>query len=362
LIPKRLLTASSIVVIATMTGCDLFFPPLPGGNNPSKPIGNDFASATVLSLDASGDAAISGTIDGSEPDVYDLGPCSPGDRITVTVDPASGSALDPTTAVFSAGGELFALNDDADLASGLLGSHIDEVVWIASDHYYLAIGRFFFDAQGGGYEGSVRIERGGTVSAPAVQYLVLNFAGGTVTMPSEGTLTMDPFDAADINAAHAGETDRIKAQIVETVRENYRNTGLQIVTSDDPAPAPGTFSTIYFGGFSDSKFGVAESVDQGNRDCCDDGVIFTDNFDGPFRDPKPTVTGIGVAIGNVAAHEAGHLLGLNHVANILALMDDTGTASTLLEDQEFKTAPLSSTVFPIGRQNAPMLLERVVPQ
>jgi len=355
-----------MVVPAAIVGCNVFNPPVPGipsvpgGKTPSDLIGSDFESATPLQLDTEGNAVIAGTIEPNTPDVYDLGPCNPGDRIVVTVDPIPGSQLDPTTAIFDTDSELFALNDDLDLSSGLIGSRIDEVVWVAADHYYLAISKFFFDSQGGDYEGTVRIVRGGIVDAPLPQFLVLNFAGGTADIADEGTFNLDPFDAADIDAVYIGQTDQIKAKIVETVRENYEDTSLQIVTSDDPAPQPGTFSTIWFGGFSATKFGVAETVDQGNRDYCDDGIIFTDNFDKPFV-PQPTADEIGIAIGNVAAHEAGHLLGLNHVADVTALMDDTGTASTLKADQEFKTAPLSSTVFPIGLQNAPLLLGRVVP-
>ncbi len=360
----RVLIASclSAVLLLATTGCDSFFgPSLPNVKVPSEPIGSDFETATPLEFDADGNGAIAGTIDSDLPDVYDLGTFSPGDRIVVTIEPTAGSLLDPTAAIFDVDGELFALNDDEDLAAGVLRSHIDEVVWIASSHYYLAVSKFFLGNNSGTYRGTILVERGGSVSVPLAQYLLLNFAGGMVTIPSEGPLDLAPFDAADVADAYAGKTDQIKAQIVETVRQSFQDTGLLIITSDDRLPGPCTFSTIHFGGFSATKFGVAESVDQSNRNSCDDGIIFTDDFDKPFAS-QPSVTGVGVAIGNVAAHEAGHLLGLSHVADIMALMDDTGTASTLLANQVFKTAPLSPTVFPIGKQNAPVLLERVVPQ
>ena len=76
---------------------------------------------------------------------------------------------------------------------------------------------------------------------------------------------------------------------------------------------------------------------------------------------RPSVDGIAVATGNGASPEAGHLLGLEHVAEVTALMDTTGTASTLLADQEFKVAPLDQSVFPIGEQDAPALLNKVIP-
>jgi hypothetical protein len=242
-----------------------------------------------------------------------------------------------------------------------LGSYIDEVVWDAGDHFYLAISKYYGDRIGGAYHASVHIDRGGTVTRPPVQVLLLNFNAGSVTVSGEGTITCAAFNAANIDANYAGSTAQIKAKIAETVRHGYRNTGLIVVTSDDPPPAPGTFSTVYFGAYSADKFGIAQGVDQGNANRSDCAVVFTYDFDKPFA-TQPTVDGIGVAIGNVAAHEAGHLLGLNHVADVTDLMDTTGTASTLLADQEFKTSPLDISIFPFGLQNGPAMLNRVVPK
>lgn len=340
-------------------GCDSALPVMPDGKTPGTT--GTFAGAQVLTYDAGGNAAISGTIVGNQADFYDLGPVSPGDRIIVTVDAAAGSSLDPTAAIFDANEELFALNDDVDLDAGQFGSAIDDVVAVGGPSYYLAVAKFFLDNVGGPYQGRVRIERGGPVPSPPVQVLLLNFAGGPVTIDSEGSFNLDPFDAADIDPVYAGQTLNIKNRIVEVVKENFTGTGLRIFSSDEnPGLTPGTFSIIHFGAFSPTKFGVADGVDQGNQDCCDDGIVFTFNFDDPFA-AQPSVNGIGTAIGNVGAHEAGHLLGLNHVADVTALMDNTGTASTLLADQDFKTAPLSPSVFPLGMQNAPALLARVIP-
>ena len=342
-----------VLAVTALGGCGVF----PG--LPSDKAGEDIASAKPLALDENNSATVDGNI-GTKPNVFDLGPVAAGDHIVVSVDPTAGSALDPTTAIFDAAGELFAFNDDVDLTSGSLSSYIDEVVWTASDHFYLAIAKYYRDSTGGAYQASVRIERGGTVTRPPVQTLVLDFNGGTITIPGDSTITAGAFDAADIDAAYAGQTSQIKAKIVETVRHDYRNTGLRIITSDDPAPAAGTFSTVFFGTYSADKFGISQGVDQGNKNRCDDGIVFTDDFDKPFH-PQPSVDGIGIAIGNVAAHEAGHLLGLNHVADVTDLMDTTGTASTLLADQQFKTSVLHESVFPFGNQNGPAMLNRVVP-
>jgi len=315
-----------------------------------------------VTLDEAGEVTLTGTLSTARRvHVYDLGPCEAGDRIVVSVDPAFGSVLDPVTAVFDANEEVFALNDDIDTEGGNYGSYIDEVVWIPSTHFYLAISMYYHDQTGGAYNAVVRIERGGGIVRPPVQALLLDFDGGSITILGEGTIEVDAFDAAKIDPAYDGQTEAIKAGIVETVRQNYSNTGIVVVTTDDAPPAAGTFSTIYFGSYSPTKFGVAQGVDQGNRDRCDDGIVFTEQFDDPFAS-QPSVEGIGVAIGNVAAHEAGHLLGLNHVTDVTDLMDTTGSASTLLADQEFKTSPLHASVFPFGRQNGPAILNRVAPK
>ncbi len=333
-------------------------PGLPGGTTPAT---GTFAGATVLTYDANSNAAINGSIVGNQTDFFDLGPVSPGDRIIITVDAAATSALDPTAAVFDNSAELFALNDDVDLGAGLFGSAINDVVSVGDSHYFLAVAKFFLDNTGGDYQGTVRIERGGATPTPPVQTLLLNFAGGNVTIVNEGTFNLPAFDANDIDPAYAGQTLTIKNRIVAVITENFTGTGLVIVSSDtNPSLVPGTFSTLHFGAFSTTKFGVADGVDQGNIDRCDDGIVFTNQFDDPFA-TQPSVDGIAVAIGNVGAHEAGHLLGLNHVADITALMDNTGTASTLLADQDFKTAPLSPSVFPMGMQNAPAYLARIIP-
>ncbi len=329
---------------------------------PGQDLGSSFVTATILTLAADGKANFSSLITGSKLDVVDLGPMAPGDRIILTVKPMAGSTLDPVAALFDENQELFALNDDVDFSQGRIDSAIDEIVTVATSRMFFAVTKFPLGNQEGAYEATVQVMRGQPIPAPFAQRLLLNFAGGSVIIPSEGTITVDPFDAKDVNASYDGQTNFIKGVIVNTVRNRFAGTGMEIVTSDDvPAPDPNDcFSVILFGGFSQTKFGVAQSVDQGNRDRCDDGIVFTNDFTKPFAQ-LPSAEGVGIAIGNVAAHEAGHLLGLNHVADITDLMDTTGTASSLLAEQIFKTARLAASVFPVGMQNGPALLNRVIP-
>lgn len=367
LIRSRILTAAArltafVLLCVVFSGADC---PNNGigdvGLSPSVAGGADFNSAALLSIADGETLRFSGEITSSEPDIFDLGAVSPGDRIIVEVTAAQSSTLDPVIAIFDENQELFSVSDDIDTDGGNYNSAIDDVVAVASGKCFLAITKFFLDNSGGTYDATIRIERGGQLPTPEMQTLLLNFAGGQATIENEGSFNLDPFDAGDVDDAYAGETTLVKQTIVDTVKENFAAFGIVVVTTDEnPSLTPGTFSTIHFGSFSATKFGVADSVDTGNLDRCDDGIIFTVGFDNPFA-TRPSATGIGVAIGNVAAHEAGHLLGLNHVADIEAIMDNTGTASTLLADQNFKTSPLSPSVFPIGSQNARAMLDRVIP-
>ena len=346
---------SSLFFTCVIAGC------VPGvGLPPGFQPGSSFQTATLITLDANGKASISGNITGNKVDVLDLGPMAPGDRVIVTVKPTAGSSLDPVAALFDANQELFALNDDVNFEAGMIDSAINDVVVTATARFFFAITRFPLGSQEGAYDATIEVVRGQAMPAPPAQVLLLNFAGGSVTIPGEGTINVNAFDAAEIDAAYAGQTAVIKAKIIEIVEAAFASTGIEVVSSDDPMQPSNPFSTILFGGFSQTKFGVAQDVDTGNQDRCDDGIVFTEDFDKPFA-MQPTVEGIGVAIGNVAAHEAGHLLGLNHVADVTDLMDTTGSASTLLANQIFKTSRLASSVFPIGLQNGPAMLNRVIP-
>ncbi len=183
-------------------------------------------------------------------------------------------------------------------------------------------------------------------------------------MPSLGgatEVTVEPFDAGAISPAYERQEEALKEAIRTVIEQNFERFEVTVLTSDDPPPASGVaFSTVLFGGFSSSAFGIAEDVDVYNVDYCDDAIIYSESFTPSVFSQLPSVEELGVAIGNVAAHEAGHLLGLNHVDDDLALMDDRSAADAFLGDQEFMEAPLSSDIMSIGTQDAVMLLTETV--
>jgi len=345
--------------LALAAGCDTNFPIITPPN--ARPAGRDFASAPLLELPAGGVVQLTGVVSPTIVDVWNIGTVSAGDRIVLTVNAALGSFVDPVAALFDNDEDLMVQNDDVDANTNRFDARIEHVVAESSARCFVAISASFFSSNTGAYIGELRVIRGGLPRAPQPQKLMLNFAAASnVNIPNVGRYDFPAFNAADIDLAYAGQTALIKAGIVARVRALYARYGVIVQTSDDglPITAPDV-STIYFGNYSRTVFGISQQVDSGNRDACDDGIVFTDAFDDAFA-VRPTTSGIALAIANVAAHEAGHLLGLAHVADVLDLMDTTGSASTLLGDQQFKRSQLDRSVFRIGFQNGPKLLEATV--
>ena len=238
---------------------------------------------------------------------------------------------------------------------------IDEVIRHTSNHYYFAVTHDVESLSLGGYRFEMTIERTGRVTATTGQVFFLDFDGGSLTTPLLGVSTVPPFDAANISRLYEARSDEMKRAIVDRFVENFAGFSVRTITSDETeSPAAEEFSTILFGSFHDTVFGVSLGLDAYNVDRCDDGIIFTDSFQPRVFGFAPSASAVGAAIGNVAAHEAGHLMGLYHVTDPTALMDERSPAIHLLTDQAFKTAVLSDSVFPLGTQDALLLLSETV--
>ncbi|MCH8241850.1 MAG: matrixin family metalloprotease, partial [Planctomycetes bacterium] len=344
--------------------------PTPSGPAPNGgPIstGNDlepndiFLDATALENIGLEFMTFEGRIDVfGDTDVFDLGPLAPGDRITIDWRGRE-TLLTPFAAVFDGAGILFSATRRALHADSNVFGFVDEVIRHGSDNYYFAVAHEMEEPSLGGYRFDVTIERDGNAPTTAGQVFFLDFDGGTLTTPLLGVSTVSPFDAANISRLYEGQTDEMKQAIVDRFVEDFAGFDVVTITSDEmESPAAGEFSTILFGSFHDTVFGVSLGLDAYNVDQCDDGIIFTDSFQPRVFGFAPSAVAVGVAIGNVAAHEAGHLMGLYHVTDPTALMDERSPAIHLLTDQVFKTAVLSDSVFPLGDQDALLLLSETV--
>lgn len=346
-------------------GDDDFIDP-PSRRSGSVSTGNDvepndtFHDAVVLRNVGDDDLTLQGRIDRQfDVDFFDLGPMFAGDQLRVDLIRrddnfrASVAIFDSEELLFNAGFDPFIVGGP-DL-SGL----IFETIRHDAPRYFLGVTHTHDDIALGAYQLNVTINRNRSIPQPKPQTILLDFDGGILDRPILDVSVVDAFDARDIDSFYEHDTDTIKQMIIRTVEDNCSGLNVIIRTSDDP-PSNNPMSTLLFGSFSDFALGASEGVDAYNTNCCDDGVVFTESFSPDVFGFMPRARALGIAIGNVASHEIGHLLGLQHVTDTQALMDEASPAGFLLIDQDFILAPLAESVFPVGFQDAMLLLEETV--
>jgi hypothetical protein len=348
------------LILVAVAGCPPLVQEPPDDGNGQRVTGepNDtFSEAIEIALDENGTARIAGSIPtANDVDVYRLGEFLVGDRVIVDIS-TGGSGLDADVALFDGGGRLIYENDDRNLDLSQLDPFVNHVIRHDTVVLYVGVGSSPLNPTTGTYDAAITVSRGGEVPPTRPQTIILDADGGSVNVSGD-VYTVGPFDTADINASYAGLTQQVLDQIVATIQENYAGMQLTVlVTGRDAVPGgscPG--STVLLGGTNSAAYGLAEQIDWYNEDLCDTAIVFTEMFQ-TFRFGRTLSAGeLGTAIGNVVAHELGHLLGLNHVANIHDVMDTTGSASSFLLDQDFTTSQLDETIFPIGLQDGLLLL------
>ncbi len=152
------------------------------------------------------------------------------------------------------------------------------------------------------------------------------------------------------------------------MRELFAPFGDDVFDTDGDPPTSASFSTVLLGGSphdipeidSDTLGFSINGVDFANRDPGDTAIVFTDAFDASLFSGTPLADEIGLAIGNVAAHETGHLLGLLHVSGNSSLMNFASAATFQNVFLEFTSTSFDDSVFPIGFHYSPMLLSETV--
>lgn len=331
-----------------------------------------FALAAQRSLDAPDTFALEGRIDDAgDIDVIDLGPLFEGDTVVVDLI-RDATTIRPTVAIFDDRECAVLIAYDPEGTRNIPGL-IQVAIRHDSDRYFLAVAHVanidveaapgVHDVGIGSYRFNVTIDRGSAraLAEPRPQVVLLDFDGTYLTEPLAGKSVIDTFDAAAIDPTYAGLDDEIKASILATIAENFAGFDITFLSSDESGGEPdGPFARITFGSAHADFLGWSTWLDQYNTDQADMAVVFTGSFSADTLGFTPSIDSLGTAIANVASHELGHLLGLYHVRDSTALMDESAPARALIRKQAFKPAPLAFEVFPIGQQDARMTLEETV--
>ncbi len=320
-----------------------------------------FGGATAAGLGEPGYVTLLGGIgQNGDVDIFDLGALAAGDRLTVTVA-ETGGYFDLVAALFDGSEAIVSHTDHLDAVDVVGGVLLDEVVRHESERYYLAVTHDLVLAEPGDYQIEVGVERGGEAPGAAGQIVYLDFAGGTVNDPSLGEVELRPFDAAEIDAALEGQTGAVKTAIIMTVLADFEGYDLTLLESDtDEPPAAPAFATVYFGGYNPAGLSVSDWFDPYNQNPSDRAIIYTDSFTpDAFGDPVDA-TQIGLAIGTRVSFELGQMLGLRPVDAADAVMIETTDPSILLDERSFTRAPLAAGIFPVGQQDAGLLLTDIL--
>ncbi len=362
----RMFGIGLVLLAASIAGCDGSFNlvrVLSGGisglgtERMNEVESNDtFGQATPATTDASAMLDINGTMaSAADIDIYDLGPVAAGERITVSV--TNDPTVELAAALFDEQQRLISFNDDGSWQA-YVGPYLGVNLRWDCQHCYLAVASIAAGGDSAGSYVATLLREQGSVPAFRSQVLYLQFDGAQgFSMAGRDPVDIPRFDAAHIDPAFEGLSSEMIDGIVSITQEQYAPYNIEIRSSRQYPSIPSDATVVYFGLYDPNLLGLSENCDEYNADLTQRAIVFTDTF-GIFMPLEPTLEQMAVAIANVASHEAGHLLGLEHTQDWTELMDTTSPASSLLTVQTFHLAPLYTGVFPIGEQDSPLLLAK----
>jgi len=327
---------------------------------PEEPYDNEsFDQAQPATLPDSGEIVIEGTLDYHEDvDIYSLGPALAGDRIIVDVTGHDG--LNTVAALFDGGQNLIDANDDRSYYGGLIDPYISQVLQADTSQLYvgiaISIGRHFASDQGrfdsGSYSIRVRREPGAALRQARQQIVYLDFEGGaSVQIGLEPVVVMNRFSAESISGRLAGQTDYIAGLVVDFLNRDLIAFNVVLLDSKHSSPPSDQHSTLYFGNYNADYLGLADNVDTGNMYLQQEAIIYSEDL-ALWEALQPSAEEVAQAMANIAGHELGHLLGLEHNLGSGDIMATAGSARQVLEiDATFMRSQLQKDVFQTGFQD-----------
>jgi WD40 repeat protein len=334
-----------------------------------------------------------------ERQIFDLGPLNTGDRISVSLlttpgfgqryepwDEFSLMLLDSDEKIFAWYQALEGLDLDTFLISlqkyVLFTPDTNLLVGHFSQHYYVVAD--------GGVGVQVEIEPDYDTPAPVQQRVFVRFDGGTdVAAGDQPPRTIPALDAADFNqffAVSPGWDDddtvvlmNVIMAKIQAVYGKYNvdpadantTSGIKFYSSEDYEADDLTlpYQTVYVGGSTpDGLFGIADYIDPRNATTTGTGIIYAteiaeSGIGGLLSNPVGDITALGNAIGTIAAHEIGHLLGLRHTddpTDIMQISGDPTVPRTIKTNATVTAAEQVGDLGPIGIQDADRLLLETV--